>query len=103
MTTREYLAQDRTAIPWIIEDIVPTGGIFNLYGVPKAGKSMLALGMCEAISQGKPQWLGLSVQQHGLCMYLQLDTPRSIWMDRHDRVYRKTGIYNFDNILVADR
>ena len=80
----QYLALPDQEETWILEPLVPSGGLVNLYGKPKQGKSLLALGMALAI--GNPtqaEWLGFPVHRHGPVAYFQADTPRSIWKGNH--------------------
>lgn len=67
---------------WVIEGLIPTGGLALLYGAPKTGKSMLALQLALAVTQGHPDFLSFPVTAPGRVLYLQLDTPRSLWRDR---------------------
>jgi hypothetical protein len=97
-----YLAQERPATSWVLQDLVPRGGIFTIYGKPKTGKSYFLLGLCEAIATGKPHFLGLPIQTHGPCLYLQIDTPRWVWMDRVEKLQR-TGHYDFSTVHFADK
>lgn len=76
----EYLQLPRHSQTWIIEDLLPSGGALNIYGRPKAGKSLAALQMAACISNANtPDFLGFPIHQHGPVAYVQLDTPRSIW------------------------
>ncbi len=54
-----------------------------LYGDAKVGKSYAALQLSLAISNGT-DWLGFPVRQHSRVLYVQLDTPRSLWLARLD-------------------
>jgi RecA-family ATPase len=74
----------------------------NLYGIPKAGKSFAAMQLAHAISNEKvSEWLGLEVAQHCPVAYFQLDTPRTIWMERIETFEKELG-YSFDNVYFAD-
>lgn len=76
----QYLSLPRHENTWIIEDLLPSGGSLNIYGKPKAGKSLAALQMAACISNANvPDFLGFPIHTHGRVCYLQLDTPRSIW------------------------
>ncbi len=81
----EYLNLPHAEIPWLIDGLVPVSGIVNLFGPPKVRKSFLALDMARHIS-GPPEiftkWLGFDILQHGPVLYVQLDTPRNLWIDR---------------------
>lgn len=71
---------------WVIEKLVPTGGLVNVFGKPKTGKSFLALGWAQAIVNGEPEWEGYPIHAHGNVAYLQIDTPREEWSQRLSRL-----------------
>lgn|GEM_PF-1412181 len=71
---------------WVIDKIIPVGGLVNIFGKPKTGKSFLALGMAQAIVNGEPDWEGYPIHTHGSVAYLQIDTPREEWSDRIGRL-----------------
>ena len=71
---------------WIIEKLLPVGGLINIFGKPKTGKSFLALGMAQAIVNGEPDWEGYPIHTHGNVAYLQIDTPREEWSQRIGRL-----------------
>jgi len=85
---------------WIIEPILPPGGLMNFYGKAKSGKSMAAIGAAVAISSGRPSWLGFPVLTHGPVAYLQIDTPRRTWKERF-RIVRAAG-HDISRIAIAD-
>jgi RecA-family ATPase len=95
-----YLDQPRAPITWIIKHILPAGGFCNIYGKPKAGKSFLALGQAVAISTGARHWMGLPVLTHGPVAYFQIDTPRSLWIERLEQA-RDNG-HDVSKIHFAD-
>jgi len=100
-STSEYLGLPRSESAWIVEDVVPEGGTTLIYGKPKEGKSFAALQMASAIATpGSDSWLGFPVTQHGPCVYLQVDTPRSIWVERVETMISKG--YKFDGVHWAD-
>lgn len=73
----------------------------NLYGKPKLGKSYAALGIAMAVSDPScGDWLGHKVNRHGPVVYLQVDTPRTEWAGRQERLI-EAG-YNIDNIYFTD-
>jgi RecA-family ATPase len=52
----------------------------SFFGSPKVGKSLLSLGLCEAIADPAiSHFLDLPIQTHGRVLIVQLDTPRSLW------------------------
>ena len=98
-----YLKLPRDPQPWLIQDMIPIQGLVNCYARPKVGKSFLAIGISEAI--GNPNvdsFLGFPVRKHGKVLYLQIDTPRSFWADRLEKIVA-TGDYDISNIGFADR
>lgn len=96
----DYMALPIPERPFLIEKLVPIGGLVNLYGKPKAGKSFLALQMASAVSCGDPAFLGLKVTP-GKVAYLQLDTPRSLWIERI-RAMHGAGV-DMSHIHFCDR
>lgn len=85
---------------WLIRPIIPAGGRVNLYGQPKkARKSYLALGAAWAISTGQDDWLGFEVKQAGPVLYLQADTPHTLWRKRAMDIH--SGGYDMSNIWFA--
>lgn len=76
------------------------GGALTLYGDPKVGKSYAAIQLALALSDGTP-WLGFPVRTRGKVVYIQLDTPRSLWGERLDSL-RSLGL-DVDHLLFADR
>lgn len=78
----DYLALPDSATPWVIEDLLPVGGGLLLYGDPKVGKSYAALQLASALSSGASAWLGFAIPQAVPVVYVQLDTPRSLWKVR---------------------
>lgn len=99
-----YLALPRNTQKWLIRDLVPSGGLCNLYGKPKTHKSFVALAMAEAISRDNiGEWEGFDVFQHGPVCYLQVDTPRTAWGARMvDLIELQALGHNYDNVHFAD-
>ena len=77
-----YLNLPRAPHPWVVERLIPVGGLVNVFGKPKTGKSFFALGLAQAIINGDTDWQGYPIQQHGPVAYLQIDTPREEWHSR---------------------
>jgi len=78
----DYLALDREPQPWVIHSLVPVGGLTNIYGKPKTGKSFIALDMAVKVAQGAGDWEGYPIPKSGPTCYLQCDTPREEWAKR---------------------
>ena len=87
---------------WVLEDLLPIGGYLNIYGDPKAGKSMIAAQFAAAIAtEGVHSVLGFPIRKHGVVAYFQLDTPRAIWQIRFRNLQRKG--HKFDRVYIADK
>jgi hypothetical protein len=50
---------------WLVQDILPEGGLAVLYGQPGAGKSFLALDLALSVAAGRA-WLGRPTQRGGV-------------------------------------
>jgi len=77
-----YLQLPKAKHQWVVDKLIPVGGLVNCFGKPKTGKSFFALGLAQAIVNGEPDWQGYPIQQHGPVAYLQIDTPREEWHSR---------------------
>lgn len=96
----EFLKLPRDAETWLIKPLVPTGGFVNIYGQPKkARKSYLALGMAWAVASGQEKWLGFDVRTSGPVLFLQVDTPHTLWTQRVEDIAK--GGYDFSNVWFA--
>jgi len=84
--SQDYLGLPKSPQKWVIEKLIPVGGLVNVFGKPKTGKSFLALGMAQAIVIGDLDWEGYRIDTHGSVAYLQIDTPREEWSDRIGRL-----------------
>ena len=62
------------AIPWLVDRLLPAGGLSLILGKPKAGKSTLARCLCVAVATGQP-WLGRACMR-GPVAYLALEEKR---------------------------
>ena len=84
--SRAYQQLPKSPQKWVIDKLIPVGGLVNVFGKPKTGKSFLALGMAQAIVNGELDWEGYPIHTHGSVAYLQIDTPREEWSDRIGRL-----------------
>lgn len=100
LTGKEYLALPRDANTWLIEPLLPAGGVGIVYGDPKVGKSFAVLQLALALLEGK-DWMGFPVQK-ARTVYIQLDTPRSLWADRLEKLLA-AGFDGIQDLLLADR
>lgn len=96
----DYLALPRAPQTWLVENMLPTGGNMLLYGDPKVGKSYAALQLAVCLATGT-DWLGFSIPHPHNVVYIQLDTPRTLWADRMDKLV-EAGI-PVDLVYQADR
>lgn len=98
---REYLELPTEPDTWLVRPLIPAGGSVILYGEAKVGKSYAALQLAKAIQQGG-DWLGFPICKTGPVVYVQLDTPRSLWIARLKDL-KASGVTAVDEIVFADR
>lgn len=84
----EYLGLGREPQPWVIHSLVPVGGLVNVFGKPKTGKSFIVLDWCRAVASGASHWFGYAINKPGPVCYLQVDTPREEWARRMEHVQK---------------
>lgn len=87
-------------VQWIVEPILPSGGLVNFYGKAKSFKTVSAVGLAQAISVGAPEWNGFKLHRGGPVAYLQVDTPRGENQSRFRRL-EEHG-YDLKNLYIAD-
>lgn len=56
---------------WLIEPIMPVGGLVGLYGPPGTGKSFVAIDMALSVASGRP-WQGKTTQR-GPVLYISAE------------------------------
>lgn len=95
-----YRQLPRAPETWLLEPLLPVGGALLLYGSPKIGKSFAALQMACSLLDGS-SWMGFQVRTTGPVVYLQLDTPRSLWATRLD-AFAAAGL-PVDRLHLGDR
>ena len=96
-----YLALPRHPETWLIRPLVPVGGAAVIIGDAKVGKSFAAIQLACALTGNLPDWLGFHIPAPGPVLYVQLDTPRSLWMTRLDEV--QDAGFPLDHIYFSDR
>lgn len=69
------LAEPDEPVRWLVEELLPQGGLSVLAGKPKAGKSTLARDLALAVAQGRP-FIGRPVAPSPV-VYLALEEKRS--------------------------
>jgi hypothetical protein len=70
----DLLAEPDTDIPWVIDQLLPAGGLSAMVAKPKVGKSTLARCIALAVSRGEPV-LGRTTKR-GRVLYLALEESR---------------------------
>lgn len=96
----DYLLLPRAAETWLLEPILPVGGTLLLYGDPKVGKSFATLQLACALATAS-DFLSFPSPASCRVVYIQLDTPRSLWADRVGQL-RNSGLAT-DAVWFADR
>lgn len=100
---RDYLALPRSHNSWLIDDILPTSGLLNIFGPPKAGKTYAAVDLAIALADPtREKYLEWTVRQHGPVWYLQIDTPRALFQEHYLERAVTLG-HNINDIYVADQ
>lgn len=82
---RDYLLLPRSPETWLIDGLLPVSGSMLVYGDPKIGKSYAALQLACCLATGS-EWLGFGIPSPRKVIYIQLDTPRSLWADRVEKL-----------------
>lgn len=100
VTGSDYLLLPRSPECWLVEDILPTSGGLLLYGDPKVGKSYAALQLACCLTSGC-EWLGFHVPQPMRVVYVQLDTPRTLWAARVEQL--SAAGHPVEGVHFADR
>lgn len=84
---QEYIDLPQHEKPWLLKPFIPVGGIACIHGAAKTRKSFLSIQLARDIANGEP-WLGFPTRP-GTVLYVQLDTPRSIWQMRFQELARQ--------------
>lgn len=99
---KSYLALPKPDMVWLWRNLVPQSGSVLLYADPKTGKSKLALSLAEAIADPSiTEYLGLPIDTHGRVLYVQLDTPRNLWIANYVSCIRPGPAH--DGVFMLDR
>lgn len=98
----DYVNMPRAQQPWIIDRLLSPGALMNIYGQPKAGKSLLTLRLAIAVSTGEEMWLDkYAIHQHGPVLWVEADNSAYEWWNVTKLV--KAEGYDLSNIHFADR
>lgn len=77
-------------LDWLVEGILPAGGLVMLHGHPEAGKSFVALDWSLTLASGATSWCGRTVRP-GRVVYVGAEAVRSLkprvaaWQAHHQR------------------
>jgi hypothetical protein len=82
------LAEPEEAVQWLVDGLLPSGGVSLLAAKPKVGKSTLARNLALCVARGAP-FLGRATAQ-GVVVYLALEEKRGE-VARHFRKMGATG------------
>lgn len=72
---------------WLIEKVIPEGGLIGIYGQPAAGKSFTSIDLAMCVATGTP-WQGRAVRP-GFVLYISAEGGRGIgkrvlaWLAAH--------------------
>jgi hypothetical protein len=94
----ELLREDPSDVQWLVEQLLPAGGVSILAGKPKSGKSTLARALAVCVAQGRP-WLGRRTVQ-GPVFYLALDRDPRTALKEH---FEGLGAKPEDPIFLFDQ
>jgi len=98
----EYVNLPQPVDTWLWDGIVPAGGAALLFAKQKIGKSFLALSLAEAVADPEvEQFMGQKVGVHGNVLYIQLDTPRGLWVKNYIKNVHSGR--SRENIYIVDR
>lgn len=100
----DYVSKPRPDLPWVIEPIVSPGAKFVIYGQPKAGKSLLMLGLAIAATGGQEtHWMNrFPIHEPGRpWLWLEADNSPSEWVNVLKGVVAEG--HDVSNIFFADR
>lgn len=101
LSVEDYLSQ-KASQTWLIKPLLPVGGTLLLYGDPKIGKSFAALQLAQALTGNRADFLGFEAPaQSAPVVYVQLDTPRSLWQERLEDLTQRG--HKFDRLFLSDR
>src|SRR3990172_575458 len=95
----QFQATPRPGVRWLVHGLIPKPGRFLLVGLPKVGKSNLALQIALAVSQGR-DFLGAQVEKRRV-LFLQFDATDFEWKDRFDTLKEAGVDLSGDNLVVA--
>lgn len=90
----EFFAQPATAAEWLVDNLVPDGGIAMSAGKPKSGKTSLMLDLATCVARGEP-FLGRRVKR-GRVLLLELEEHP----DRLREKLQRMGLTGDEEVFV---
>ena len=96
-SVEDYLAEKPNEPEWLIDGLLPRGGLTVVLAKPKTGKSILAAQVAGALGLGG-MILGRGVFERRRVLYVQLDAPDTDWKKQ----LRQTRLRGFDTIDFYD-
>jgi AAA domain len=84
---------------WVVEGVIPAGGLVLPYGPPKSGKSLVAIDLALSVANGRPHWCAHAVNQGNVLVVAAegvggLAARVGAWLKLHDyTVYGLAGTY----------
>lgn len=98
----DYIRQKEAAIPYIVEPLLSPGAVMNIFGQPKAGKSLLMMGLALAVANGEEKWMGeFSILKPGPVLWVEADNAPVEWQNVITAIANEG--HDISNIHFADR
>ena len=69
------------SVPYLVNPILPRGGIGLIYGKGGHGKTQLVFSLVKAVTEGTP-WLGRWEVEEGSVLFIQVDMPKALFQER---------------------
>lgn len=71
---------------WIVDGMICQGDVHIFIGEMNAGKSWITMAMAVAIAEGRDEFLGRKIHQHGRILYFDEENPEDMAIDRLQRL-----------------
>ena len=95
----DFLAQQITTPPYLVDPYVPAGGIVFLYGKPSLGKSPLTWKMAQCVALGVP-FLGCPTAQ-ATVLYIDVDGTPAAELQKRLKLLPQPYPADFQLVLMA--
>ena len=99
LTLDQYADLPESDSSYLIDKFLPCPSRILLVGPPKKGKSYLGLQIGLTVAKGEP-FMGRPSQASKV-LYLQYDTPHTLWLQRLKDL-RRSGVTFHDNFVMLD-